>query len=85
MCPIKQKCHKPLHIATQLEQNLIQKIFGLHLSYLVLSHLWYNLGIMGSTDATSPRATLCQVIGTLTPWSYANVPKHILTSSRMRA
>jgi hypothetical protein len=49
-------------------------------------HLWYNLGIVGLTDAASPRATLCQVIGTLTlPWSYVNVPKHILTSSKMRA
>jgi hypothetical protein len=47
-------------------------------------HLWYNSGIMGLTDAVSSRATLCQVIGTVTPWCYANVPKHILTSSRMR-
>jgi hypothetical protein len=30
-------------------------------------HLWYNLGITGSTDGASLRATLCQVIGTLTP------------------
>jgi hypothetical protein len=29
------------------------------------SHLWCNSGVMGSTDATSPWATLCQVIGTL--------------------
>jgi hypothetical protein len=33
-----------------------------------------------------PRATLYQVIGTLTlPWSYANVLKHIFTFSKMRA
>jgi hypothetical protein len=31
------------------------------------SHIWYNSGVVGLTDATSPRATLCQVIGTLTP------------------
>jgi hypothetical protein len=31
------------------------------------SHLWYNSGVTGLTDAASPRATLCQVIGTLTP------------------
>jgi hypothetical protein len=31
------------------------------------SHLWYNSRVTGSTDAASPRATLCQVIGTLTP------------------
>jgi hypothetical protein len=32
-----------------------------------ISHLWYNSGIVGSTDAASPRATLCQVIEILTP------------------
>jgi hypothetical protein len=32
-----------------------------------LGHLWYNSGVAGLTDAASPRATLCQVIGTLTP------------------
>jgi hypothetical protein len=48
------------------------------------SHLWYNSRVTGSTDAVSPRATLCQVIGTLNPpWSHANVPKHILTSFKM--
>jgi hypothetical protein len=29
---------------------------------------------VGSTDATSPRATLCQVIGTLTPLGLMPVP-----------
>jgi hypothetical protein len=39
----------------------------------------------GSTDAASPRATLCQDDRDFNPpWSYANVPKHILTSSKMR-
>jgi hypothetical protein len=41
-----------------------------------LGHLWYGSGAVGLTDAASPRATLCQVLGTLTPpWSHANVPQ----------
>jgi hypothetical protein len=40
----------------------------------------YDSGIAGPNDVATPRATLCQVIGTLTPpWSHANVPKHILS------
>jgi hypothetical protein len=41
--------------------------------------------IMGSTDAASPRATLCQVIGTLTPpLVLCQSPQAHPSSSRMR-
>jgi hypothetical protein len=35
--PVKLQGHKPLRNTTWLERNLFQMIFGLHLSYLVLS------------------------------------------------
>jgi hypothetical protein len=38
-CPVKLKGHKLLRITTRLERNLFQMIFGLYLSYLVLSSI----------------------------------------------